>query len=131
MTKDAGMKKIITVAITLLLTGCTEIPNDTTLEKAFYSAAQSSKANTIMTVDNFAKVSGYIKQDHYIAEVSYDIRFISDHEDPQAANEDTVTSGLGLHVLSKAYGKYKRGDISSNQQQVIFIKTSAGWQVKA
>ncbi|OBU14271.1 hypothetical protein AYY19_05920 [Photobacterium aquimaris] len=125
------MNKIITVAIMLLLTGCTEIPNDTTLEKAFYSAAQSSKANTILTVDNFAKVSGYIKQDHYIAEISYDIRFISNQEEQQTVNKDTLTSGLGLHALSMEYGQYKLGDISSNQQQVIFIKTSAGWQVKA
>ena len=125
------MNKIITVAIMLLLTGCTEIPNDTTLEKAFYSAAQSSKANTILTVDNFAKVSGYIKQDHYIAEISYDIRFISNQEEQQTVNKDTLTSGLGLHALSMEYGQYKLGDISSNQQQVIFIKTTAGWQVKA
>ncbi|OBU19220.1 hypothetical protein CTM88_07820 [Photobacterium aquimaris] len=125
------MNKIITVAIMLLLTGCTEIPNDTTLEKAFYSAAQSSKANTILTVDNFAKVSGYIKQDHYIAEISYDIRFISNQEEQQTVNKDTLTSGLGLHALSMEYGQYKLGDISSNQQQVIFIKTSTGWQVKA
>lgn len=131
MTKDVDMNKIITVAIMLLLTGCTEIPNDTTLEKAFYSAAQSSKANTILTVDNFAKVSGYIKQDHYIAEISYDIRFISNQEEQQTVNKDTLTSGLGLHALSMEYGQYKLGDISSNQQQVIFIKTSAGWQVKA
>ncbi|SMY33281.1 hypothetical protein [Photobacterium andalusiense] len=125
------MNKIISGAIILLLTGCTEIPNDTTLEKAFYSAAQSSKANTILTVDNFVKVSGYIKQDYYIAEISYDIRFISNQEEQQTINKDTLTSGLGLHALSMEYGQYKLGDISSNQQQVIFIKTRAGWQVKA
>lgn len=130
MTKDVGMNKNISIAMIPLLAGCTEIPNDTTLEKAFYSAAQSSKANTILTVDNFAKISGYKKRDQYIAEVSYDIRFISSQQN-HTISKDARASGLGLYMLSIDYGQYKVGDISSNQQQVIFIKTHAGWRVKA
>jgi hypothetical protein len=130
LTKDVGMKKYISFAIFPVLAGCTEIPNDTTLEKAFYSAALSSKASTVLSVDNFAKVSGYKKYDQYIAEVSYDIRFLQNQESHKI-KEDTRDSGLGLHALSIEYGHYKAGDISSNQQQVIFIKTRSGWQVKA
>ncbi|OBU29361.1 hypothetical protein C0Z01_00745 [Photobacterium kishitanii] len=124
------MNKNISIAMIPLLAGCTEIPNDMTLEQAFYSAAQSSKASKILTVDNFAKVSGYKKQDQYIAEVSYDIRFISSQQN-HTIGKDVRASGLGLYVLSVEYEQYKAGDISSNQQQVIFIKTHAGWKVKA
>ncbi|MEC6796838.1 hypothetical protein VXS03_07245 [Photobacterium sp. S4TG1] len=124
------MNKHIGIAMIPFLAGCTEIPNDTILEKAFYSAAQSSKASTILTVDNFVKVSGYKKYDQYIAEVSYDIRFIQNQE-THVISKDAQDSGLGLHALSMEYGRYKAGDISSNQQQVIFIKTRSGWQVKA
>ncbi|MEC6822938.1 hypothetical protein VXS02_05760 [Photobacterium piscicola] len=123
------MNKHIGIAMIPFLAGCTEIPNDTILEKAFYSAAQSSKASSILTVDNFAKVSGYKKYDQYVAEVSYDIRFIQNQEN-HVISKDTQDSGLGLHALSMEYGRYKAGDISSNQQQVIFIKTSNGWKVK-
>lgn len=130
MTKDVGMNKNISIAMIPLLAGCTEIPNDMTLEQAFYSAAQSSKASKILTVDNFAKVSGYKKQDQYIAEVSYDIRFISSQQN-HTIGKDVRASGLGLYVLSVEYEQYKAGDVSSNQQQVIFIKTHAGWKVKA
>ena len=129
MTKDVGMNKHIGIAMIPFLAGCTEIPNDTILEHAFYSAAQSSKASTILTVDNFVKVSGYKKYDQYVAEVSYDIRFIQNQEN-HVISKDTQDSGLGLHALSMEYGRYKAGDISSNQQQVIFIKTSNGWKVK-
>ncbi|PSU89986.1 hypothetical protein C0W35_18460 [Photobacterium kishitanii] len=124
------MNKNISIAMIPLLAGCTEIPNDMTLEQAFYSAAQFSKASKILTVDNFAKVSGYKKQDQYIAEVSYDIRFISSQQN-HTIGKDVRASGLGLYVLSVEYEQYKAGDISSNQQQVIFIKTHAGWKVKA
>lgn len=130
MTKDVGMNKHIGIAMIPFLAGCTEIPNDTILEHAFYSAAQSSKASSILTVDNFVKVSGYKKYDQYVAEVSYDIRFIQNQEN-HVISKDTQDSGLGLHALSMEYGRYKAGDISSNQQQVIFIKTRSGWQVKA
>lgn len=129
INKYVGIKKYISLAILPVLAGCTEIPNDTILEKAFYSAAQSSKASTILTVDNFAKVSGYKKNDQYIAEVSYDIRFIENQEN-NTIGHDVQLSGLGLHALSMEYGQYKVGDISSNQQQVIFVKTSDGWTVK-
>ncbi|SKC32571.1 hypothetical protein [Photobacterium piscicola] len=124
------MNKHIGIAMIPFLAGCTEIPNDTILEHAFYSAAQSSKASSILTVDNFVKVSGYKKYDQYVAEVSYDIRFIQNQEN-HVISKDTQDSGLGLHALSMEYGRYKAGDISSNQQQVIFIKTRSGWQVKA
>ena len=130
MTKDVGMNKHIGIAMIPFLAGCTEIPNDTILEHAFYSAAQSSKASSILTVDNFVKVSGYKKYDQYVAEVSYDIRFIQNQEN-HVISIDAQDSGLGLHALSMEYGRYKAGDISSNQQQVIFIKTRSGWQVKA
>lgn len=123
------MNKNISIAMIPLFAGCAEIPNDMILEKAFYSAVLSSKANTILTVDNFVKVSGYRKRDQYIAEVSYDIRFINNQES-HIVSEDARYSGLGLHAISIEYGPYKAGDISTNQQQVIFIKTSAGWKVK-
>ena len=132
------MKKLAWLLLVLLLAGCSGSPGERTIQRQIAQELYKNGGDQIYRLAHFKKLSGYQKEDLYIAEVEYDLIFKKGYE--QAAEElkteskgnplGALGAGVGLFALKLQYGDFKAGEVLHQQERVTLVKTDQGWMLE-
>ncbi|MGV1098720.1 hypothetical protein ACUUL3_04835 [Thiovibrio sp. JS02] len=137
------MRKLLaTLLVTItFITACSpSSPSKSEIEKLVTHELTKDGAGTIREVINFNVKSGELSGNHYTTIVAYDFRFKISLQDlrkqlsaelhqNQASLQEQAKASSSLMTLMFTYGDFKKGDLSHQEEEVIFTKTEKGWQL--
>jgi hypothetical protein len=135
------MKSIINTLLLLLillfLSACSNTPADGDIEKQVRASFQSDGQDTLYEVTSVNKVNGRkTSEGEYLAEVEYTLKFKIGLQQlaVQMQKEikgfgDVFEMQMALDMLKVQYGVFKAGDVRTNKQEVLFVKSEQGWQI--
>ncbi len=128
------MKKFVVFLAVMLLTACSMKPSDEMISQQVSHQLLQRHGDTIFEVVNLKKVNGILRDDnHYEAEVEYDLRFLLDLEDAtrqlQQKSGSIFAAGMEAAALGLSYGNFKAGDTLHKKEWVHFVRSEKGWLI--
>jgi hypothetical protein len=128
------MKKFAVLLVAVLLGACSMKPSDELIAQQATTQLLQQYGDTIFEVSNFRKVNGISRDDnHYEAEVEYDLRFLVDLQDAterlQQKSGSIFAASLEATALGLTYGNFKAGDTIHNKEWLHFVRSEKGWLI--
>ena len=128
------MKRLLLLSLALLLTACSMKPSDELIAQQVTAMLLQQHGNAIFEVVNIKKVNGIARDDnHYDAEVEYEMRFLVDLEDAtdalQKKSGSIFAAGMEATALGLRYGNFKRGDTLHKKEWIYFVRSEQGWLI--
>ena len=128
------MKRLILLTFALLLAACSMKPSDEMISQQVQQQLMQRYGDTIFEVANFKKINGITRDDnHYDAEVEYEMRFLVNLEDAtdalQKKSGSIFAAGMEATALGLTYGNFKKGETISKKEWVKFVRSEQGWML--
>ena len=128
------MKRLLLITLALLLTACSSKPDDALIAQQVTARLLQQHGSAIFEVVDIKKVNGIVRDDnHYEAEMEYDLRFLVDLKDAterlQAKSGSIFSAGLEATALGLSYGNFKKGDTLHKTEWVYFVRSEQGWML--
>jgi hypothetical protein len=128
------MKKIALLVAVILLSACSMKPSDEMIAQQVTAQLLQRHSNAIFEVTNFKKVNGIARDNnHYDAEVEYELRFVVDLKDAaerlQESSGSIFAAGMEATALGLTYGNFKKGDGRHKKEWVHFVRSEQGWLI--
>lgn len=129
------IKRLCVLGLILVLTACNGSPSDRLIEE---SVMHEKTISGLVRVTSVEKVNGWEDKEFYIADVRYDVEFLTDYQTfmDSLKKEETGQSvvshlfgGLGILALSMKYGQFDKGETVSERAEFRFRDTENGWQL--
>lgn len=128
------IKRLSVLGLILVLTACSSSPSDRLIEE---SVMHEKTISGLVRVTSVEKVNGWEDKEFYIADVRYDLEFLTDYQSfMDSLKEETGQSvvshlfgGLGILALSMKYGQFDKGETVSERAEFRFRDTENGWQL--
>lgn len=126
------MKHFVVFLAVLMLTACSSKPDDALIAQQVTASLLQQHGGTIFEVVNIKKVNGITQDDnHYEAEMEYDLRFLVDLKDAadrlQAQSGSIFSAGLEATALGLRYGNFRKGDTLHKKEWFYFVRSEQGW----
>lgn len=127
-------KLAVILMATLLMAACSMKPSDEHIAKQMTDELLQRHDAAIFEVMNLRKVNGIKRDDnHYEAEVEYELRFLVDLKDATKRLEqqsgNIFAAGMEATALGLTYGNFKKGDTIHKKEWVKFVRSEKGWLI--
>jgi hypothetical protein len=110
-------------------------PSDEMIAQQVTAQLLQRHSSAIFEVTNLKKVNGISRDDnHYEAEVEYDLRFLVDLKDAserlQQKSGSIFAAGMEATALGLTYGNFNKGDTIHQKEWVHFVRSEKGWLIE-
>ncbi len=127
-------RTLLMLCVCIVLIACRGTPSDTLIEE---SVTQQKTISNMVRVVSVEKLNGWKDQEFYVADVRYELEFLTDYktfsESLKDETPDTLVgsffNGFGLLALSMQYGKFEKGQKVTERAEFRFRDTENGWQL--
>jgi hypothetical protein len=132
---------ILSLAMALVLAGCSSRPSDGDVESAVRTALSTGNNAQMLDVGSVDRKNGFADQGGvYVVEVEYTLSFKKSYKEIESLLEqemrgkgefERAAAMMQLQQLRLEHGDFQKGQKIVVKDKIPFVKAEKGWQVKA